>query len=223
MLDLALLQLTDSAAPTGSFSHSLGFETAVAEGRIVDEASFGRWIDDFLATQLTFADAAIVFEVYRIDGPEDLVAVDELATTTTLAEEVRAGTMTMGRRLLEIAAENYPGPWVSAYSAAVSAGSAAGHSSVAFGALCRQRGVERSDAARAHLYSTVSALTQNAVRAVPLGQNAGQRVVARAREGIDRAVAVAATIPREAIGATPPGLDIDQMLHASQRARMFMS
>ena len=53
---LALQQLTDSALPTGAFAHSLGFETYIDRGLVLDEASFGVWLSAFVGQQLTYSD-----------------------------------------------------------------------------------------------------------------------------------------------------------------------
>ena len=75
----------------------------------------------------------------------------------------------------------------------------------------------------AHLHSTVTSLTQNAVRAIPLGQNAGQRAIAAVRDDLVRSVRQIATLNRIDLGVAAPALEIAQMRHEHQRARMFMS
>ena len=54
------MQLTDSALPTGAFSHSLGFESYIEAGIIHDEASFAAWVHMFCTQQLTFTDALAI-------------------------------------------------------------------------------------------------------------------------------------------------------------------
>ena len=52
---------------------------------------------------------------------------------------------------------------------------------------------------------------------------AGQRVVRRAQEWVLRAVEVSRDLDPDDLGAIAPGLEIAQMRHERQRARMFMS
>ena len=75
----------------------------------------------------------------------------------------------------------------------------------------------------AHLQSSVVSLTQNAVRAIPLGQDAGQRAIASVREDVRAAVRRIGGLDEMDLGAAAPGIEISQMRHERQRARMFMS
>ena len=61
------------------------------------------------------------------------------------------------------------------------------------------------------------------VRGIPIGQNAGQRVLRALHEDVARGVERIGSMADHEAGATSPGLEIAQMRHAWQRARMFMS
>ena len=77
--------------------------------------------------------------------------------------------------------------------------------------------------AAAYLQSSVISLTQNAVRAIPLGQDAGQRAIASVRGDVRAAVRRIGGLDEMDLGAAAPGIEISQMRHERQRARMFMS
>jgi urease accessory protein len=220
---LSLMQLTDSALPTGAFSQSLGFETYMHRGRIHDEGSFAAWLRMFTEQQLTFTDALAIRLVYTAADVEEIVDLDELATVQALPQQVRDGGITMGRRLLSIGAASYPGPWVLECAAEVEAGRMQGHQAVVWGVLARELGLEEDAAVAAHVHATATSLTQNAVRGIPLGQSAGQRIIRAAQDWTRRAVEVSRELEREDLGAIAPGLEIAQMHHERQRARLFMS
>ena len=101
---LSLMQLTDSALPTGAFSQSLGFETYMQRGQIHDEGTFAEWLQMFADQQLTYTDALAIRLVYAAREVEEVVDLDELATVQALPQQVRDGGITMGRRLLSIGA-----------------------------------------------------------------------------------------------------------------------
>lgn len=217
---LALQQLTDSALPTGAFAHSFGFESYMERGLVHDEASFGTWLAAFLGQQLTYSDALAIRFVY--DGAL-LAELDEQLSAQLLPRQVREASIKMGGRLLGIGAEVFPSPELEAYRALVTTGRAAGHQPLAFAVVARSLGVPLEEALAAYLFAAVTSLTQNAVRAIPLGQNAGQRLLRAAHDGVAAAVERAGTLTPDDFGAISPGLEISQMRHEKQRARMFMS
>jgi urease accessory protein len=217
---LALQQLTDSALPTGAFAHSFGFESYVDAGVIADEASFGVWLSAFISQQLTYSDGlAIRFLFEGVDVGE----LDSLLSASLLPRQVREASVKMGLRLLEIGGEVFPSPALELYRGLVSAGLAAGHQPLAFAVVARSLGVPLQEALAAYLFATVTSLTQNAVRAIPLGQNAGQRLLRKAADDVAAAVDRIAHLTPDDFAAVTPGLEISQMRHERQRARMFMS
>ena len=129
----------------------------------------------------------------------------------------------MGSRLLEIGGEVFPSPALGLYRDLVATGRASGHQPLAFAVVVRSLGVPLEEALAAYLFATVTSLTQNAVRAIPLGQNAGQRVLRKAHDDVAAAIEVIARLTPDDLGAVSPGLEISQMRHERQRARMFMS
>lgn len=217
---LALRQLTDSALPTGAFAHSLGFETYIERGLVGDEASFGVWLSAFVGQQLSYSDGLAILFVYE---GVDLVELDAHLNAQLLPRQLREASTKMGARLLEIGAEVFPSTELDGYIALVRNGKAVGHQPLAFAVVAHSLGVPFEEALAAYLFAAVTSLTQNAVRAIPLGQNAGQRVLRKAHDDVAAAVGRVPHLGWDDFGAVSPGLEISQMRHERQRARMFMS
>ncbi|BCW69004.1 urease accessory protein UreF [Arthrobacter sp. NicSoilB8] len=217
---LALQQLTDSALPTGAFAHSLGFEGYIERGLVHDEESFGVWLAAFVGQQLTYSDALAIRFLYEGGAIAEL---DGLLTAQLLPRQLREASIKMGGRLLEIGSEIFPSAELAEYRVLVSTGRAAGHQPLAFGVVARSLGVPLSAAMAAYLFAAVTSLTQNAVRAIPLGQNAGQRILRKAADDVAAAAERVSDLTPDDFGAVSPGLEISQMRHERQRARMFMS
>ena len=84
-------------------------------------------------------------------------------------------------------------------------------------------GVPQETTTLYYLYSTVSSLVQNAVRAIPLGQTAGQKTIQEFQGALAQAMEKIQNLDEEDFGIVSPGLEIAQMKHERVNIRIFMS
>ncbi|WP_314875043.1 urease accessory UreF family protein [Actinomyces oris] len=242
---LPLAQLCDSALPTGAFSHSFGLETYICEGVVDGEATFVSWLRALVSTQLTFSEGLglrLAFEAVAADDWEAIAHLDALLVAQAVPIQVRRAGVTMGRRMLTIARLALEGTdggrLLSRYAALIdtgvtgNAGDTGGtkgsggcrsHPAIVLAIAGYALGAPAAAVAAAYLQSSVISLTQNAVRAIPLGQDAGQRAIASVRGDVRAAVRRIGDLDEMDLGAAAPGIEISQMRHERQRARMFMS
>ena len=73
------------------------------------------------------------------------------------------------------------------------------------------------------MYSTTSSLVQNAVRAIPLGQTAGQKTIQEFQGALIQATEKIQNLDEEDFGIISPGLELAQMKHERVNIRIFMS
>ncbi|MFC2779716.1 MULTISPECIES: urease accessory protein UreF [Actinomyces] len=236
---LPLAQLCDSALPTGAFSHSFGLETYICEGVVDGEATFVSWLRALVSTQLTFSEGLglrLAFEAVAADDWEAIARLDALLVAQAVPLQVRRAGVTMGRRMLTIARLALEGTdggrLLSRYAALVDTGNTGGtggsggcrsHPAIVLAIAGYALGAPPAAVTAAYLQSSVISLTQNAVRAIPLGQDAGQRAIASVRGDVRAAVRRIGGLDEMDLGAAAPGIEISQMRHERQRARMFMS
>ncbi len=225
MLQLArLLQLASPALPVGAYTYSQGLEWAVESGVIRDEATAGRWIADLLDHGIGQFEAPLVTALMAAWTAGDLAEVDNLNVeflASRESAELRAETAQMGfslRRLLrDLRDDSLAGvaqtveAWPEVAFPAVWAGIAAAWR------------IDPPAALTAYLWSWAENQVMAALKAVPLGQAAGQRLLADLGGRIPAAVARAGSLPKSAWSNFTPGFAIACARHETQYSRLFRS
>ncbi|NWN87635.1 MAG: urease accessory protein UreF [Micrococcaceae bacterium] len=223
---LTVMQLSDSALPTGAFSHSFGMETYLQRGLVDSPDTYAAWASGYLQ-QVAYTEGLAVrlsAEAAQQDAPDDVIRIDQLLYASTIPRQIRDAGTSMGQRMNTIVEVALPEtPALAQYREAIEHGQCHGHPAVIFALASAAVDVPVHEAIAAYLMQLATSLTQNAIRAIPLGQNAGQRVLTELRTLIPQIVDLVLQLDEHDLGASPPGLEIAQMQHETQRARMFMS
>lgn len=223
---LAFMQLCDSNFPSGAFSHSFGLETYIYEGIIQDAETFEQVLHAYINGQMIYTDALACRLAYEAIGKKDwatIVDLDEQLAASSLARETREGIRRMGERLVKLCTDLYESDDIRQYALMVKQKQAVGHPSIVFALAASHLQAPLHDTMMAHLFGSVQSLVQNAVRAVPLGQTDGQRILIRVQSVIEAAVQRTKNLDKSELGRTMPGLEIAQMKHEQLPVRLFMS
>jgi len=223
---LAVLQLADGLFPAGGFAHSLGLETYVDEGRVVDRAGVEAFLRAHLEGSAGPADAVAVAWAAGRAAVGDLTGcldVDARLDAMKWVPEFRAASRQLGHQTARVGAALGADPFLGALEAAVREDRTPGHHAAVFGAVAGRQGAGPEPAAAAFLYTTAAALATAALRLLRLGQLDAQRVLAAVRPLVARlARAAAARRPRDMWSFTP-GLELAGVRHAALEARLFRS
>ena len=118
---------------------------------------------------------------------EKVWKIDRMLTVQNLPRETREGTQRMGERMLNLVESLYEIPLLSQYRKRIKQKQSFGHPAIVFTIIGHHLGVPRSTTTLYYLYSTVSSLVQNAVRAIPLGQTAGQKTIQEFQDALVKA------------------------------------
>lgn len=219
-----LLQLASPALPVGAYTYSQGLEWAVESGIVRDEATAGRWIADLLDHGIGQFEAPLVAALMAAWSASDINEVGCLNAeflASRESAELRAETVQMGfslRRLLhDLRDDSLTGvtqivdPWPEVAFPTVWAGIAAVWQ------------IDREAALTAYLWSWAENQVMAALKAVPLGQAAGQRLLADLGTRIPAAAVNAENRPKPAWSNFTPGFAIACARHETQYSRLFRS
>ncbi|MBB4823448.1 urease accessory protein [Sporosarcina luteola] len=223
---LSLFQLCDSNFPTGAFSHSYGMETYIQEDKIFDQYTFLQWLTVYVNEQLVYSDGLacrIVYEALKDGRQAQIWEMDRLLTVQNLPRESREGTKRIGEGMLKLVQSLYDIPLLATYTEKIRNKEAYGHPAIVFTIVGHHLGVSSESTILYYLYSVVSSLVQNAVRAIPLGQTAGQQVIQQFQDTLLDATEKIKTIDPDDFGIVSPGLELAQMQHERVGIRIFMS
>jgi urease accessory protein len=220
---LRLLWLASPALPIGGFSYSEGLEAAVDAGLVRDEAQASGWLVEQLGLAFARSDLAVVagaWSAWRRNDVESVQALNAWVQATRETAELRLQSEQMGRSLAAWISARAPEDARSAMLASLSPGPTW---PVAAALAAVHGGAPRREALLAIGFGWAENLVQAAVKAIPLGQSAGQRVLARLVEALPEAVDAAIARPPAARQAFAPMLAILSARHETQYSRLFRS
>ncbi|MBM3345789.1 MAG: urease accessory protein UreF [Betaproteobacteria bacterium] len=228
--DLALtrlLQLASPALPVGAYSYSQGLESAVESGVVATAAGAERWIADMLRHSMARLEAPLWWRLHAAWAAADAARVrecNECFLVTRETAELRAETAQMGYslvRLLGDMADEGEGLDRSALRSLTSQGEVAFPTAFTFASV--QWRIPPRQALNAYLWSWLENQVMAAVKAVPLGQTEGQRLLARLGAQIVISLdTITATDIRE-MSNYCHGLAISSSRHETQYSRLFRS
>jgi urease accessory protein len=219
---LQLIWLASPALPVGGFSYSEALEAAVEAGRVRTEGQTAHWLSDQLALTLARSDLAVVaraFDAWQHNDAQSIAALNRWVLSTRESAELRQQTEQMGRSMLEWLKNRETAETVAPLAALAPAPSWP----IAFAFAVSRSGAGPRDALLSFAFGWAENMAQAALKAVPLGQNAGQRVLARLAREIPAAVDHALGLADAERQAFAPMLAILSAQHESQYSRLFRS
>jgi urease accessory protein len=220
---LQLMWLASPALPVGGFSYSEGLESAVESGAITNEAQARAWLLDQLHLSLARSDIAVAAKAFGAWQRGDAASIAELnawVTTTRETRELRAQTEQMGRSLLEWLKNRGV---VDDRLAQLAALTPTPTWPIAFALAMAQTGAPLRESLLAFAFGWAENMVQAAIKCVPLGQSAGQRMLAALAAEIPACVDHAIALADSERQAFTPMLAIRSAQHETQYSRLFRS
>lgn len=220
---LQLMWLASPALPVGGFSYSEALEAAVDSGRVTNETGAARWLLHQLQLSLARSELPLLAQAiaaWRAGDAARVKSLNDWVLATRESRELRAQAEQMGRSMLE---------WLKNRSAAderiamLAALPPAPSWPLAFALAAAQSGAPAREALLAFAFGWAENMVQAALKAVPLGQNAGQRILAALVAEIPAAANHALALGDDDRQAFAPMLAILSAQHETQYSRLFRS
>jgi urease accessory protein len=201
-IDPRLLQLASPTLPVGAYSYSGGLEAAIEAGLVHDARSAERWIGDVLEHSVARMEAPMLLRM--MEQPD--AKWNEMFLASRETAELRAETVQMGyslnRLLPELGIQACPfeePSFPAVYAHAV-----------------RAWGIAPRQALVAYLWAWLENQVMAALKAVPLGQTDGQKILLKLGARLQ-------DVSEEEPGNFAPGLAILSSRHETQYSRLFRS
>ncbi|MEN9712116.1 MAG: Urease accessory protein UreF [Pseudomonadota bacterium] len=219
---LQLMWLASPALPIGGFSYSEGLEAAIDQGFVHDEDSACEWLVQQLHLTQSRGDMAVLAQMVLAWQSQDVPRLAELSHwvhATRESAELRLQTVQMGRSMVE---------WLRNQQAIDEANLALCNAWIPTYPLMFAYALSRTGAAldqclQAYAFGWAENMVQAALKSVPLGQNAGQRILARLAQDIAAACQHAMQLRDDERQAFSPMLAIVSARHETQYSRLFRS
>jgi urease accessory protein len=217
------MRLASPALPVGGFSYSEGLESAVDRGRVTDADSARAWLLDQLHLSLARCDLPLVAAAHEAWTRHDWAGVDALnewATAVRETRELQQQAQQMGRSLVEWLRPRAPEDAAIAHAAALKPAPAW---PVVFALAAVRAGAPVHDSVHTFALGWAENMVQAALKAVPLGQNAGQRLLDALAAALPAVIDSALVLGPDRRQAFAPMLAILSAQHETQYSRLFRS
>jgi urease accessory protein len=215
-----LLQLADSAFPTGGFAHSAGLEAAVHLGEVRTAERLDAHVRAYL---WNVGNASLPFVAAAHDEPSAVADLDSVVDAVLTSHVANRASRTQGRAFVATCARVFDEPAVAALARRARDRTVPAHFSPAFGATLGLLGVDRHEALALHLYLALRGVSSAAVRIGVVGAHEAQRLHERHGATLDAILDACERLRPCEAATVSPLVDIMGATHDGLYARLFQS
>lgn len=216
---LRILHLSSPALPIGAFHFSQGLEYAIEVGWVKDEPTALEWISGVARYAIGTLDLPLLSRMHRaarLAETEELQRWGRLLLAARETEELRAEDRHMGSALARILRE-LGAPILSPNPRAQP-----GYAEM-FAFACAHWNIVESEALQAYAWTWAENQVLAAVKLVPLGQSAGQRMLHSLVPLLEEIATQAVEIDDDDMGACALMQGLASARHETQYTRLFKS
>ena len=216
-----LMNWLSPSFPVGAFAYSHGIEWAVEDERIIDVDTLNNWISDVLQVGGGWSDAVLFSNAYEANRDHKaLIRLNDLACAMAPSSERYLETTAQGDAFAKAVLDS----WAWNNSAEMCARLKPNIAYPIIVAMAAHgHGINKDLALHAFIQAMAANLVSAGVRLIPLGQNAGQKVIVKLERVIEASSNAASSAKISEIGGVAFLSDIAAMQHEIQYTRLFRS
>jgi urease accessory protein len=214
-----LWQLISPGLPIGAFAYSQSLEYVVNAGWVTNETAMQDWLFGLLGHNLCYLDLPVFARLYRAWQHQDeneVLRWNGVLQASRESGELLTEDRQIGQALMRLLADldvNTSIVWESAPPSFITA----------FTLAAAHWRIPLPVAAQGWLWSWCEHQVAAAVKLIPLGQTAGQRILSSVAPRIILTVTDSERVQDADIGAIAPRFAIASALHETQYSRLFRS
>ena len=215
-----VMQLASAASPVGSYAYSDGMEHAIQAGDLRDEDSAREWVAGLLSHSVCGLDAPLLAGMHAAwsdERPEEALRLGAWLLACRETAELRRADRQQGQALMRVLA----GLGV-ARAAAFRTDRRVGYA-CAFALAGASFGAPACTTAVSFAYARLESMVVTAVKLVPLGQSAGQRMIFDLAGALPAACEAALPLAPANLAPGAPGQAMASALHETQATRLYRS
>jgi len=217
---LRLWQLISPALPIGAFAYSQGLEYAVEDGWVNNEENASQWIFGLINHSLSSLDVPVLARLYKAWQANDMERIiywNQYLQASRESNELLTEDRQIGSALKQLLKDleiHQVKDWPETQQPSFT---------TMFALAASHWMVTLNEACQGFLWSWSENQVAAAIKLVPLGQTAGQRILSKVVDIIPPAVERGLELSDEEIGMAAHGLGIASALHETQYTRLFRS
>lgn len=211
---LRLLQLSDSAFPTGAYAFSDGLETLTVRGEVRTATDLSAFLCGQLAHGWGRQDAPACALAWAAT-PAELAELDALLTDLKLVRGPREASLRVGANLRRAALQLWP--------AELADLPATRHHATSFGVIAAALGIAQADAVTAYVSAWLLGRVTSATRLMKLGGLDAQKAARRAEDAAQECIRAALHATPGDLGGFSLLLDIAAQEQGGLESRLFQT
>jgi len=217
---LNLMRLTSPSLPIGAYAYSQGLEFVCDQEWVSDEQSAEDWIAGLLRNTQTYLEVPILFRLYdawKLNNFKKVEYWSKYLLASREAQELRDEDHYIGKALSKLLldlgtpqANNIIDTSYVTYA-------------TAFSLAAFHWQISKNDCCTGYVWAWCENQVNAAIKLIPLGQTAGQRMVSSLIKEIPDLIETGMQLKDDEIGSTAVGLGIASANHETQYSRLFRS